>query len=77
MRGSQDQIITQHVNNKLAKGGICTPCRVSVQTKNGDVTLSGTVQYIHQKGAAMKAASGIAGVRRVVDQMSVKPRAKC
>ena len=76
MRGSQDQVITQHVTNKLAKGGISSPCRVVVQTKNGEVTLSGTVQYNHQKGAATKAASGIAGVRRVIDHMSVKPRAK-
>lgn len=76
MRGSQDQVITQHVTNKLAKGGISSPCRVAVQTKNGDVTLSGTVQYLHQKGSAVKAASGIAGVRRVHDQMTVKPRAK-
>jgi osmotically-inducible protein OsmY len=40
------------------------------------VTLSGNVQYAHQKGAAVNAISGMDGVRRVIDQMTVKPAVK-
>ena len=68
-----DQVITQQLTLKLANSGIRSPCQVTVAARNGDVTLTGTVQYPHQKVAAMRAASGIQGVRRVTDQMTVKP----
>jgi len=68
-----DTEITQQVNMKLANRGIRTPCKVTVTTSSGDVTLTGTVQYPHQKAGALSAASGVRGVRRVVDQMKVVP----
>lgn len=67
-----DSIITQQVNLKLSNRGIRSPCKVIVQTHNGDVTLSGTVQHSHQKSAAVQAASGVMGVRRVTDQTKVQ-----
>jgi osmotically-inducible protein OsmY len=75
MYGSQntDVAITGQVNNKLAGRGIRSPCHVGVQTQDGNVTLSGTVQYAHQKTAAVQVASGVTGVRRVADQITVKP----
>ncbi len=75
MYGSRnaDAAINQQVNNKLAGRGIRSPCHVTVQTQDGNVTLSGDVQYAHQKSAAVQAASGVTGVRRVTDQMKVKP----
>jgi osmotically-inducible protein OsmY len=75
MNGSRntDVAITQQVNNKLAGRGIRSPCHVTVQTSDGNVTLSGSVQYAHQKTAAVQVASGVTGVRRVADQLSVKP----
>jgi osmotically-inducible protein OsmY len=73
---AQDQIITQQVNRKLATRGVRQPCQVTVETKNGDVTLSGTVQYAHQKGAAVGVATKVTGVRRVVDRLTVKPVVK-
>ena len=66
-----DNKITQQVNLKIANRGIRTPCKVNVATRNGDVTLSGTVQFPHQKKAAVQAATGIQGVRRVNDMMTV------
>ena len=68
-----DQAITQQVTSKLANRGLRSPCQVAVQTNKGDVTLSGSVQYAHQKGAAVGAAGGVTGVRRVIDQLTVKP----
>ena len=75
MAGSSgaDQKITQQVINKLSGRGVGHPCRVSVSTSNGDVTLSGTVVQIHQKKLAASLASGIHGVRRVVDLLTVQP----
>jgi osmotically-inducible protein OsmY len=75
MHDPKDSRITQTVTNKLASRGF-GPCRLNVQTSNGQVTLKGIVQYAHQKGAAVSAISGMAGVRRVIDQMTVKPAVK-
>jgi osmotically-inducible protein OsmY len=71
-----DRMITQQVGQKLARAGIRSPCRVDVQTRNGEVTLLGSVQYLQQKGSAVQTASGVTGVRRVIDQMIVKPLVK-
>ena len=76
MNSSNDDRIKQQVTNKLTSRGLSSPCRVTVQASNGQVTLSGTVQYAHQKGAAVSAISGMTGVRRVIDQMTVKPAVK-
>jgi hyperosmotically inducible protein len=76
MRGSEDQTITQQLNNKLATRGLGSPCHVTVQCNNGAVTLSGSVQDAHQKGSAVKVAAGIQGVRRVINQLTVKPLTK-
>lgn len=66
-----DQTITNQVLLKLANRGIRTPCNVSVQTRKGEVTLSGTVQFSHQKTAAQQAATGVTGVRRVIDNTTI------
>jgi osmotically-inducible protein OsmY len=66
-----DQKICSDVQLKLANRGLRAPCNVAVNAKNGEVTLTGTVQYAHQKAAAVQAATGVLGVRRVTDQMTV------
>jgi osmotically-inducible protein OsmY len=71
-----DQKISNQVLLKLNSRGIRSPSIVTVSTKNGEVTLSGSVQYAHQKGAAVQAASGVPGVRRVTDQMKVGAKRK-
>lgn len=78
MRAAQvpDRLITQQVSQKLANRGIRSPCHVEVSTNNGEVTLSGSVQFGHQKGIAAQAVSGITGVRRVVDQIVIKAHVK-
>ena len=76
MHDPKDDRITQTVTNKLASRGFASPSRLTVQTANGQVTLSGMVQYAHQKSAAVSAISGMAGIRRVIDQMTVKPAVK-
>lgn len=67
-----DRLIQQRVAYQLTTRGIRNPCRVEASVKNGDVTLTGTIQYEHQRRAAVQAASGVNGVRRVDDRMLVK-----
>jgi hypothetical protein len=71
-----DQSITRQVENRLSGRGLSSPCHVAVETKNGEVTLSGSVQYAHQKGPAVQVANVISGVRRVIDRLIVKTAAK-
>jgi osmotically-inducible protein OsmY len=71
-----DRLILQRVTSQLGMRGIRNPCRVEATVKNGDVTLTGTIQYEHQRKGAMQAASGVNGVHRVTDRMLVKPVAK-
>ena len=72
----QDKTITRQVMGKLAGRGLNSPCRVAVDTIKGQVTLTGTVQYAHQKTTASQVAHGISGVKRVVDKVVVKAIAK-
>jgi osmotically-inducible protein OsmY len=75
MHNAKDDHVTRHVTNKLASRGFGSQ-HLTVKTSNGLVTLSGGVQFAHQKKAALKAITGIAGIRRVIDQMTVKPAVK-
>jgi osmotically-inducible protein OsmY len=64
--------ITQLVSNKLSMRGLRTPCAITVNTSNAQVTLSGTVPFAYQKSTATSVASGVAGVKRVVNSLVVK-----
>jgi osmotically-inducible protein OsmY len=70
---TKDPVILQKVSNKLASLGVRAPCHVTVVSNKGDVTLSGTIQYEHQRHAAVRAVKAVTGVQRVVDQMQVLP----
>jgi hypothetical protein len=71
-----DRTISNQVTQRLATRGIRTPCRVGVETKNGEVTLTGNIQYPYQRSAAMNAAATTPGVRHVVDRLTIKPAVK-
>ena len=71
-----DRAIVQQVTQRLATRGLRSPCKIDVQSSKGEVTLTGAVQYPHQRAAAMQAASSASGVRHVVDRMTVKPAEK-
>lgn len=71
-----DRTVTQQVTQRLATRGLRSPCRIDVHSRNGEVTLTGEIQYPHQRSAAMHAASSTSGVRHVVDRMTIKPPKK-
>ena len=69
----QDPVISQKINDRLSSLGMRPPCRVTVVSSKGRVTLSGMIQYEHQRHIAVRATKGVAGVQGVVDQMQVIP----
>jgi osmotically-inducible protein OsmY len=75
MNNSKDEHITRNVINKLASRGF-GQSHLTVCTSNGLVTVTGSVQYAHQKTGAMKTIAGMTGIRRVVNQVTVKPAAR-
>jgi len=68
----QDKTITRQVEGRMASRGLASPCRIGVATMKGEVTLTGTVHHMQQKSTAVQAANGVAGVRRVIDKLTVK-----
>lgn len=75
MYNTKDTHVTRNISNKLASRGFGSQ-HLTVTTSNGLVTLSGNVQFAHQKKAAIRVIAGLTGVRRVIDQMTVKPAVK-
>jgi osmotically-inducible protein OsmY len=57
-------------NNALA-GNVTVPEGVEAIALDGDITLSGTVQYLTQRAAAETAVSGLAGVRNVANDIEI------
>jgi osmotically-inducible protein OsmY len=73
---TSDPKIAQNITQRLSSCGIRAPSRVTITSSGGQVTLSGTIQYEHQRQQAMKAVQGVSGVRRVVDNLRTAPAAK-
>ncbi len=66
-----DPMISQKVQEKLSNMGIRAPCRVTVASNKGMVTLSGSIQYEHQRHIVVHAIQAVTGVQRVLDQLRV------
>jgi hypothetical protein len=66
-----DPKIIQHVSQRLGNRGIRSPARINVASANGQVTLSGTIQYEHQRHTALRTAQSVEGVSRVVDMLKL------
>jgi osmotically-inducible protein OsmY len=71
---TQDPVISRKVSEKLSCLGVRAPCRVTVVSDKGKVTLSGTIQYEGQRQVALRGIKGVAGVESVVDKMQLIPR---
>ncbi len=71
-----DSAISKNVSRQLASCGLRAPCQVRVQTRKGEVTLTGFVIYAHQKASALQTIQKVEGVRRVIDQMKIRSPVK-
>ena len=69
-----DKAINQRITQHLATRGMRSPCRIAVQTARGVVTLTGDIEYEHQRNASLQVARHTDGVTRVIDQLHVKPK---
>ena len=52
--------------------GFRPPSHVSVACVGGQITLTGTVTQAHLKQSAAQVAAGITGVKKVINQLTVK-----
>ena len=69
-----DAAITTSVKAKLAADKIKTLVRVSVDTVDGVVTLTGTVETANEKKHAQDLARGVKGVSKVVNNLEIAKR---
>lgn len=72
-RGPDDATLTANVKSQMASQSPALASMVNVETKDGVVTLNGTVDNDAAKGQAEQAAKGVANVKSVVNNLSVKP----
>ena len=70
-----DRTLLQKVNQRLARTGT-SQSRITATVRNGDVTLTGTIQYETQRHAIVKAAGAVPDIGRVIDQLKVQAQKK-
>lgn len=66
-----DRTIDQKVGQQLSNRGMRPPCKVVASSNAGTVTLTGKIQYEHQRNSFVQTARRVEGVQRVVDQLQV------
>jgi osmotically-inducible protein OsmY len=65
-----DNSIQKALDQKLARRG-GGAVRVKSAVRGGNVTLTGTIGYEHERRPLIRVASSVPGVRRVIDQVQV------
>jgi osmotically-inducible protein OsmY len=68
-----DSTVTAKVKSKLAADSQTSAMKISVDTRNGVVTLSGTVETDTEKNKAEQLARNTDGVKRVANDIKVEP----
>ena len=65
-----DAMLTTAANNALAQN-VTVPAGVEAAASDGNLTLTGTVDFGVERAAAEQAVAGLAGVRNVRDQIEI------
>jgi len=65
-----DPMLTTAANNALALN-VTVPDGVEATAYDGNVTLTGTVTYGRERGAAVATVAGLTGVRNVIDEIEI------
>ena len=68
-----DQTVLKSVLQKMTRKGTSSS-RVTATVRSGDVTLTGTIDYEHQRRSVVSSATNIPGVKRVIDQLRVEKK---
>jgi osmotically-inducible protein OsmY len=70
-----DHFIIENIRAALARDPrIVHPAEVAVGSREGAVTLRGTVRSLHQRRTAVEIARSVPGVAAVADELRVDPR---
>jgi osmotically-inducible protein OsmY len=69
-----DKEILKTVKRKLERTGTASANRLTATVQRGTVTLVGKLQYENQRTPIVKAATGVPGVRHVIDQLQSPPK---
>lgn len=69
-----DKTLLKNVQQRLSRLGAGTSNRVTANVRSGEVTMSGTIAYEHERRNILKAASTVSGVRRVIDQLRLEKK---
>ena len=67
-----DAKITEDVKAKFAKSASLRDFTLNVETRQGEVSITGTVKTGLQKGSATRMAKAVACVKKVVNQITVE-----
>lgn len=70
-----DKNLLRQVVQKLARCGTGSQSHVTSAVSGGNVTLTGTLRYEHERRFILRSMSSISGIRRVIDQLRVVPKA--
>ena len=71
-----DKEVLKSVNKKMLQRASGSGSKVTATVASGVVTLSGVLASEYQRRPLISSMSGIMGVKRVLDTMSVAPRKK-
>lgn len=66
-----DKELLKTVSNRLQRGG---GEGLTADVQQGAVTLKGKIRFESQRRPILRILNGIAGVRRVIDQLKLEPR---
>ena len=68
-----DKTLLKGVQQKMMRKGVNSN-RVTVTVRNGDVTVTGTIDYEHERRSVIGSMNGVPGVKRVIDQLRVEKK---
>jgi osmotically-inducible protein OsmY len=69
-----DSQITAEVKRKLTANRLSNLTRVDVETVDGNVSLTGTVETPNDRALAEQAARGVTGVKQVTNNLQVEKK---
>jgi len=67
-----DKTLLRDINKKLLRAG--TQTKVTASVSGGCLTLTGMLQFEIQRRPILRAVNQVSGVRRVVDQMTLRAK---
>jgi osmotically-inducible protein OsmY len=68
-----DKTLLKSVIQRMTRKGI-SPGRFTTTVRSGNVTISGTIDYEHERRSILGSVNNIPGVTRIVDQIRVEKK---